>query len=120
MAVMVRRLAWTVVAIGRLAQNWTLVTAPDGAVRYGESESCASLPRWSRARSPCRPASSPFAGRQAWILQKHHGTNRGPQDCANGRANQQSQPEGLAVSAWARTAINAKEGGAITPSYGSC
>ena len=37
-------------------------------MRYGESESCASLPRWSRARSPCRPASPPpFAGRQAWI-----------------------------------------------------
>jgi len=48
-------------------KNRTLVTAPDGAVRYSESESCASLPRWSRARSPCRPASSPFAGRQAWI-----------------------------------------------------
>ena len=47
----------------------------------------------------------------------HHGANRRPQDCANGRANQQSQPEGLAVSAWTRTAINAKEPSAITSSY---
>ena len=47
----------------------------------------------------------------------HHGANRRPQGCANDRANQQSQREGLAVSAWTRTAINAKEPSAITFSY---
>ena len=47
----------------------------------------------------------------------HHNANRRPQDCANGRANQQSQREGLAVSAWTRTAINAKGTSAITFSY---
>ena len=54
------------------AQNRMLVTASDDAVRYGEFESCASLPRWSRARSPCRPASSPLRRWQAWVLRTAH------------------------------------------------
>ena len=42
-----------------IGQNRIWITASDGAVGYGESESRASLPRCSRARSPAGPRPPP-------------------------------------------------------------